>query len=432
MRIIEFFKKVIEVKDNDLSFLNVGDIIWAKRYKNDEEKSRIKMGHQESPYVIIKKSKGKVYALQCTSNPHWEIQWKMAYYPLGKLNYEMKKNSFINCMVVYELKEIQFVEMIGHLNDVDLNQLKKQLYILKNSDFKVKPDIEEKYLDFKIGIGDVILYNGNKYYIDSIKGRSYEVYRLKKHPKVSDRLLIGNTYYSFIFRNIEKIKIRSKYDLVDTFNTGEIEIINKYKEKNLKLLEKRMPNSLRVGSLIDYKNRMFYVYEKSDDCVNCYEIYSNEVFEEGMADILVKGGIYKTFFATVTIPIEKLDDNGYKIRRCASSEEIEYNKNIFSLPKKKRVYARRRLANIKEKDIDDFVSMVILKDLNNGNYYLIIDRNDNVIELVNINDIGDTFYFELEKKYCPFEYYRVMSKEEYNMYLKKIKDLKEMCAVFST
>ena len=431
MRIIEFFKKIIEVKDNDLSFLNVGDIIWAKRYKNDEEKSRIKMGHQESPYVVIKKSKGKVYALQCTSNPHWEIQWKMAYYPLGKLNYQMKKNSFINCMVVYELKEIQFVEMIGHLNDVDLNQLKKQLYIFKNSGFKVKPDIEEKYLDFKIGVGDVILYNGNKYYIDSIKGRSYEVYRLKKHPKVSDRLLIGNTYYSFIFRNIEKIKIRSKYDLVDTFNTGEIEIINKYKEKSLKLLEKRMPNSLRVGSLIDYKNRMFYVYEKRDDCVNCYEIYSNEVFEEGMADILVKGGIYKTFFATVTIPIEKLDDNGYKIRRCASSEEIEYNKNIFSLPKKKRVYARRRLANIKEKNIDDFVPMVILKDLNNGNYYLIIDMDDNVIELVNVNDIGDTFYFELEKNHCPFEYYRVMSKEEYNMYLKKIKDLKEMCAVFS-
>ena len=130
----------------------------------------------ESPYVVIKKVLGKVYALQCTSNPHHEIKWKMAYYPLGKLNYEMKKNSFINCMVVYELKEIQFVEMIGRLSDVDLNQLKKQLYILKNSDFKVKPDIEKKYLDFKIGVGDVILYNGDRYYIDSIKGRSYETY----------------------------------------------------------------------------------------------------------------------------------------------------------------------------------------------------------------------------------------------------------------
>lgn len=433
MGIIEFFKRVIEVKDNDLSFLNVGDIIWTKRYRNDEEKNKIKKGHQESPYVVIKKSKGKVYALQCTSNPHGENKWKMAYYPLGKLNYKMKKNSFINCMVVYELKEIQFVEMIGHLNDVDLNQLKKQLYILKNSDFKVKPNIEKKYLDFKIGIGDVILYNGDRYYIDSIKGRSYEVYRLRKHSKASDRLLIGNKYYSFIFRNIEKIKIRSKYDLVDTFNTGEIEIINKYKENCLKLLDNKIPNSLRVGSLIDYKNSMFYVYEKLDNCVNCYETYSNAVFEEGMADILVKGGIYKTFFATVTIPIEKLDSNGYKIRRCASSEEIEYNINIFSLPKKKRVNARKMLANanIKERDIDDFVPMVILKDLNNGNYYLIIDRDDNVIELVNINDIGDTFYFELEKKHCHFEYYRVMAKEEYNMYLKKIKELKEMCAVFS-
>ena len=114
--------------------------------------------------------------------------------------------------------------------------------------------------------------------------------------------------------------------------------------------------------------------------------------------------------------------------RALKLDEFDFL-NIYILSKED--VAISKIIRLEQKDIDDLVPMVILKDLNNGNYYLIIDRNDNVIELVNINDIGDTFYFELEKKYCPFEYYRVMSKEEYNMYLKKIKDLKEMCAVFS-
>jgi len=143
MGIIQFLKKIIEVKDNDLSFLNVGDIIWARRYKNEEEKNRIKIGHQESPFVVIKKNRKKVYGLQCTSNPHQEIQWKMIYYPLGRFNYNMQKNSYINCIKEYELKEIQFVETIGYLSEYDLNQLKKQLYILINSEFKYKPNIEK-------------------------------------------------------------------------------------------------------------------------------------------------------------------------------------------------------------------------------------------------------------------------------------------------
>ena len=35
MAIIEFLKKIIKVKDNDLSFLKVGDIIWARRYQTE-------------------------------------------------------------------------------------------------------------------------------------------------------------------------------------------------------------------------------------------------------------------------------------------------------------------------------------------------------------------------------------------------------------
>lgn len=438
MGIVEIIKKLIEVKDNDLSFLNVGDIIWAKRYKNDEEKEKIKKGHQESPYVIIKKTRGEVYALQCTSNPHQEIKWKMVYYPLGRLNYNMRKSTYINCLVVHKLKEIQFVEVIGQLCEYDLNQLKKQLYIIINSSLKDKPNIEKKYLDFEVGVGDIILYKDTKYYINDIHNTNYEVYRLRKNIKKNKNILINNTFYSFVFEKPETIKIKTKYDLVDTFNSGEIEIINRYKKAYMdEYNDKRNTrNSLKTGVLIDYNAGMYYIYGENKKMYLVYAVYSNTICQKGMADIQIKGGIYKTFFNTLELSKYNLNLNGYKIRRCANDEEIKYNSRIFSLPKKSREKKRKKLAKAKghmsvaEMGIDDFVPMVILKNKINKEFYLIISREENVIELVNINDMSDYYYFELERDICSFEYYRILSKEEFNTYVNKIQDYKDVVATF--
>ena len=433
MGIIEFFRKIVEVKNNDLSFLNVGDIIWARRYKTPEEKNKIKMGHQESPYVIIKKNRNQVYALQCTSNPHPEIKWKMIYYPIGRFNYEMQKNSYINCLKEYELMEIQFVEIIGHLSEYDLNQLKKQLYILINSNYRNKPKIEKKYLDYKISIGDIIIQNDTKYYIYSIDEKYLYVYRLRKHIKKNMNILINNMYYSFIFDRPEKIRLKSNYDLVDTFNTGEIEIINKYREKSLKKYTENKNKLLVVGSIIDYNGNMYYVYNEDSEKIYVYEIYFNNVMKPKMADIQVNGGIYKTYFSTKYIKKDNLKLRGYKVRRCASIEEIAYNNKIFNLPKNERDKERKKLSSsirsFDKKDTDYFIPMTILKNENSEKYYLIINREGNIIEVVNINNMGDTFYFELENV-CPFKYYRMLSKEEYDIYLKKIQDLKDTIALF--
>ena len=433
MGIIEFFRKIVEVKNNDLSFLNVGDIIWARRYKTPEEKNKIKMGHQESPYVIIKKNRNQVYALQCTSNPHPEIKWKMIYYPIGRFNYEMQKNSYINCLKEYELMEIQFVEIIGHLSAYDLNQLKKQLYILINSNYRNKPKIEKKYLNYKISIGDIIIQNDTKYYIYSIDEKYLYVYRLRKHIKKNMNILINNMYYSFIFDRPEKIRLKSNYDLVDTFNTGEIEIINKYREKSLKKYTENKNKLLVVGSIIDYNENMYYVYNEDSEKIYVYEIYFNNIMKPKMANIQVNGGIYKTYFSTKYIKKSNLKLRGYKVRRCASIEEIAYNNKIFNLPKNERDKERKKLSSsirsFDKKDTDYFIPMTILKNENSEKYYLIINREENIIEVVNINNMGDTFYFELENV-CPFKYYRMLSKEEYDIYLKKIQDLKDTIALF--
>ena len=77
MKIGKFLKKIIEIKNNDLSFFNVGDIIWAKRYLTLVEKKKIKKGHQESPYVIIKKQVKKymVYNVQVILTKKLNGKW---------------------------------------------------------------------------------------------------------------------------------------------------------------------------------------------------------------------------------------------------------------------------------------------------------------------------------------------------------------------
>lgn len=433
MSIVELVKRIIEVKNNDLSFLKVGDIIWAKRYKNEVEKQKIKYGHQESPYVIIKKEDNRVFALQCTSNPHQEAKWKMLYYPLGRLNYNIQKNTYINCIKVFELTEIQFVETIGHLSSYDLNQLKKQLFIIINSNSKTKPNIEKKYLNYKVGVGDVIIYNKIKYYIYAIDKWYLYLYQLSNNVK-KNNILIGNTYYSFIFNKEEKIRRKNDLLLVDTFNTGEIELIKKYKEKIL-LKNNESEQKLCVGTLMVYKERMYYIYDENETFYFCYQIYSNAIMKPNIADVLIDKGIYKTFFASIDIEKEKLFNNGYKIKRYASKSEIEYNKKARNLLKGDRSIERKKLSSknlrFQERTIDDFIPMSILINENNKNYYLVIGKDDNVIEVVNINDLSDAFYFKLEQNNCPFKFYRILGKEEYEKYLKKINDLKEQVKMFN-
>lgn len=338
MNIIKYIKNIIEINNDDLSFLNVGDIIWAKRYKNENQKNKIEKGHQESPYIIIKKYKNKVFALQCTSNPHQEIGWKILYYPLNRLQYNLDKNTYVGIRIVHELKNIQYVEKIGHLNDYDINKIKKYLFILKTSNYKSKPNIENKYINFKYEIGDIIIFNDTKYYIEDIKFGYYITYRLRKRVKVDNNIIINNTYYSFIFEKQEKIKKSKNILLVDTFNTGEIKKINQYKISYLDSLnnKRNIKRILDIGVLVKYNNNLFYIYDKNEISYFAYRIYLSTEYKIGMLWLKINGGIFYTFLDRVELSKEKLETVGYKIKRQSTKEEIEDNSISFNILKKKR------------------------------------------------------------------------------------------------
>lgn len=432
MFVLNFIKKLITFEGENT--FNVGDIIWAKRYKTQSEKERIKVGHQSSPYVIIKKKAGKIYALQSTSNLHLEVQWKMVYYPLGRLNYNLQKNSYLNCSREYEVEKEQILSKIGHLTDYDMNQIRKQIYILQKSDFSVKPNIEKKYLKYKVEAGDIILKGDRRYYIYFLDRKYFYCYRLRERIKINKNILIDNTYYSFVFKKVEKIKRNCKYDLVDTFNSGEIEIVNNYIIDEIQKLNAESDKTSMIGALIKYDDKMYYIYEENETIAFVYRVYPYGDKIEDFACVRVKNGLYKTKFEFLEISKENFVKGRYKKRRRASDDEIAKNEEIFHLSKRERKLENKKLFDSaqlsRQRDISYFVPMTIIQNVNNKKYYLIISRNDNVIEVVNINEISDMYFFELEENNCPFKYYRVFSKQEYDIYLKKVNELKDMVAMF--
>ena len=59
----------METCDMDFELANFGDIIWAKRYKNEENMLSIPEGHREGPYVVIENRGNYLVCLYCSSHP---------------------------------------------------------------------------------------------------------------------------------------------------------------------------------------------------------------------------------------------------------------------------------------------------------------------------------------------------------------------------
>lgn len=423
-KIIDTLKDYIGVYDDDLSFLDVGDIVLARRYQTDDEKNKIKEGHRESPFVIISKEKGKTIALQCTSNPHINIKWKNILYPLNRLTYNLNKNCYVNTTYVTELKNIQYIKKLNHLKSYDMNKIFKSLYIVMNSKFKYKPKFQLKKIKFNYEVGDIILYDNQKYYIDKIDNKNYLTFKVNNKNKIKNRILINNTYYSFSFNNVVVIKRKSKIDLVETFNTSEIELINNLKKE---ILNKKVSNNKRIvkiGALIDYNSNYYYIIDEDETNFIAIRIHTSRDKDDNMILVNIDDGNYYTYFNDI-----RLAKKDYKIRRYATNNEVNYIKKLSELTKKNRQKLSKKVStknNSERKDIKYFVPKTIIVNKKNNNYYLILSRNDNTLELVNINDLSDYFYYILGEDSGPYEYYRIISEEEFLKYNKKINELQEL------
>ena len=394
--------------------LKVGDIILARRYQNEEEKAELGKNHQISPHIIIKKTLFKIYALQCTSNAHQNLNNPYAYFFLGKLKYNLNKNCYIKTFESYEIIRYQYLKTIAHLTNNDFNKLLKNVFIVskqKNAKLAKKVLTHLKYV---FDVGDLIEYQNQKYYIYQTDKKYLYLTLINKKAKSKNKIVINNTLYGFNFAKKSKIKKNKKIKLINTFDLREIMLINKYEEEYLNRLKARI-SPATVGCLIKYQDQYYYVFEEKDNCYNVIILY-NSSFKKQMKKIVIEGGIYYTLFEKQFLK----KDLELAVKRKANGKEIASNLYLIS---------NKHYLNIPNDNLFLEPRMIVTNTINKQNY-LILNKENNIVDLININNLSDNYQFLIEENNCPLKYFKSIDELEFNEYLQKINELEQLAKDF--
>ena len=385
--------------------LKVGDIILARRYHNEEEKNKLGKNHQVSPFVIIKKSFFKVYALQCTTNGHQNLSNSHLYFFLGKLKYQLDKNCYVNNYESYVINKEQFIKKLSHLTKDDLNKLMKNNYLVsKYKNTKIAKNIKHH---FTYDIGDVISYQNNKYYVYDTDKQYLSLIKLSLKPKARNKITINNTDYGFNFALRNKISKKHHFKLIDTFDNGQIMLVKKYESiYNERLLARK--SAPTIGCLVKYKDKLYYIYGDEGNCYQAIILYDTSLKKQ-MKKITIENGTYYTFLEKQLLKRNK----EFIVKRKASEEEISANILLINT---KRYH---------KKDLLFYEPMMIVTNTLNKENYLILSRKDNIVDLVNINNLSDNYEFLIEDN-CPLRYFKSLDEEEFNKYQIKINELKQL------
>ncbi len=199
--------------ENELQELKIGDVIWARRYSNKKQKEKIKKNHREGPYIVIKKTNKRIYAIPCTSNKNIRNAYR-----LGKIS-TYSKISYMLLEQIEIIGKYKYIRKICTLNNKKINEIMNRINgILKSRKIK---NINKKNIIFNYDIGEVIKYKNNKYYIYGKDQSNYKCINLHKKGlfiksiKINaekyllndedERILPQNRYYEIIEKstNIE-------------------------------------------------------------------------------------------------------------------------------------------------------------------------------------------------------------------------------------
>lgn len=252
------------MEEYNINNLNIGDVILAKRYKTKKEKNKIKEGHREGPYIIIKKTKCRIYGIACTSNP------KAGSFSLGKLNNNTNKNSYIICNKVQIINKNNYIRKICSIDNDKLNLVYKSLY-LSLSNIKIK-NITKKDCKFICIKGDIIKYKNNLYYINSIIKNNYECFIFNlKLKKVHNRniFIINKNNYTFDYTKKYYLNINKKYKLFDFASSKEISTIEKY-VNNIDI-------SNKITKVIKIDDILYLILEKYKDYYASIKLNENNI-----------------------------------------------------------------------------------------------------------------------------------------------------------
>ena len=377
-KIIELIKSIFKYEEtpvqNELDFsanknilenINVGDIIWAKRYSTEEEKIDIPEGHRVGPFITIAKTEKGIIGAQGTSLEHDD---DFIYFEVDKVAYNLYKDTHFRLHNFKIIDENSFIKVLGHLNYDDEERLYKQLKMIYK---KLIKEMDSKEFKLPYQTGDVVIYKDRQFIIIDIDNDEFtilDINNIKLKEKL-DKEELSKLDYSKIIKINKKSNIKYRGLVSDKVLNKILKNKNKYVkyQEDLKIIQR--------GSIIESKNKYYYIFGEEGQ-----EWMSFELKKNGVNEVEINNTVYFTDFKEIRLPKK----NNYNVLYLCIEEEKDNLKQL------------RKEFKHNKKNENKFINLNI-GDIIESKYYkkqrfIIIDIHSKTYECLSIGKIKKAIF----------------------------------------
>jgi len=257
------FKQIInnqrKEENNSLEGIEIGDLIWAKRYSNLREKYSIIKGHREGPYIVIAKENDKLICAKGTSKRP-KRKYQPEYYKIFNHEYNLHKETYFH---LHRLKIVKPQMIIKQLDTLTKQTLKEifQIIKLRRKNY-YKTNNQFTYFKMPLNQGEIFKYDNKIYLVlDNTKDT---ILSLELPNKNYQEELTIDAFKLLNYSNTSYIENNEHIEYINTVNNKLlIYILKRYKEYLDYLKNKTIPQR---GSIIKLDDKYYYIYgeEKQD------------------------------------------------------------------------------------------------------------------------------------------------------------------------
>lgn len=363
-----------EVPQIILQDINIGDIIWAKRYQDEAEKESIKEGHQEGPFIVLGRTNQYLICSTGTSVEPDENRLEK-YFDLMNKGYKLTKETYFKLFFLVKIDDYSFIKKLDTLKEQDKIKLFKKL---KQRNLN-RYNLNGEWIYFKLPLysGDIIKNKDKKYIIIDVKENQLFCVPLN----TSYKKLKYNLQFKY-FKNLDYSK------LVCIDDSGKFKTINSVEDNVLLYVLKKQKEYIEYcenqkipqrGSVILKNNEYYYIYGEESQKWLSFRIYKNCV--DVCDNIIINNKKFCTKYEDIVL------DKNENFKTVSLAQPIEMD----NIKAKRKSYKKTKESEKEYKNFFDIGDIVEYESINEERY-IIIKKNKKTYDCLSIKEIKKGIY----------------------------------------
>lgn len=357
---------------NLLANVEIGDIIWAKRYNNDTELSLIPLGHQEGPFIVLGKSdKGLICSYGTSTISTEDLTLSPNEYNLSKITHFKLKYLII-------IDDYSFIRKIDRLTDNDIDLFFKKIKSIIQDYTYIDDKIK---LNLPVQVGDIISCENENYLILDIEENKLRCIKIETSINNIKGTLKLKYFNDLDYMKIKYLKLNQNISYLNSVNNNILLYILKNEKKYLEYSENK--ETPQRGSVIFKDKKYYYIYGEEGQYFNVFEI--NEKINN-QYDMLKINEI-KFYTNYNSVKINKKDT--FEVCCLATPNEID------EIRRQKKSYSKINKYKVKTMPRNLFKIGDIIKSKKFKDRFIIISICKKTYKCLSINNLKKGIYYSI-------------------------------------